>query len=73
MPIDHGYGEDDEPADASAEGAARRFGDFDCPDCNANNPYDDAFGDADEIRCYYCGAEFLVLVTDAGRLKLKHL
>ena len=51
----------------------RRFGDFDCPDCSANNPYDDKFGDGDEIRCYYCGQEFRVAVDDSGRLKLRVL
>jgi transcription elongation factor Elf1 len=51
--------------------ATRRFQDFDCPECNANNPYDDGFGDGDEIRCYYCGLEFRVQVTDSGRLRLR--
>jgi DNA-directed RNA polymerase subunit RPC12/RpoP len=70
MPVDQGYDEDDEKEDAG-EGVARRFGDFDCPECSANNPYDDKFGDGEEIRCYYCGAEFKVTVTESGRLKLK--
>lgn len=52
-------------------GRARRFGDFDCPECNANNPYDDTFGHGDEIRCYYCGQEFRADVNDDGRLRLK--
>jgi hypothetical protein len=68
MAFDPGYEEDEDGAD---EGAARRFGDFDCPECAANNPYDDRFGDGDEIRCYYCGQEFRAQVSDAGRLKLK--
>jgi len=51
----------------------RRFGDFDCPNCDANNPYDDKFGDGDEIRCYYCGAEYRVKVTEEGRLKLREI
>jgi hypothetical protein len=72
MPVDQGYDEDDEK-DESSEGTARRFGDFDCPECAANNPYDDGFGDGDEIRCYYCGDDFKVTVTDSGRLKLKLL
>ncbi len=70
MPVDQGYDEDDEKDDSS-EGASRRFGDFDCPECSANNPYDDKFGHGDEIRCYYCGAEFRVTVTDSGRLKTR--
>lgn len=70
MPIDHGYEDDDRPTGEDA-GAERRFADFDCPDCAANNPYDDRFGDGDEVRCYYCGQEFRAQVTDAGRLRLK--
>lgn len=71
MPYDPGY--EDEEQSPSDEGTARRFKDFDCPDCAANNPYDDGFGDGDEVRCYYCGQEFRVTVSDAGRLKLKAL
>jgi len=71
VPFDpHGADEDDlDPKDVG--GRERRFKDFDCPVCNANNPYDDAFGDGDEIRCFYCGQELEVSVTDGGRLKLR--
>ena len=58
-----------EARDAGASG--RRFKEFDCPMCSANNPYGDAFGDGDEIRCFYCGQEFAARVTDSGRLKLR--
>jgi DNA-directed RNA polymerase subunit RPC12/RpoP len=71
MAVDQNYDEDDDPKDGSMEGADRRFGEFDCPECGANNPYDDKFGQGDEIRCFYCGDEFLVKVTDSGRLKLR--
>jgi hypothetical protein len=71
MPIDQ-YDDDDDDGGAGL-GPGRRFDDFDCPDCNANNPYDDAFGDGDEVRCYYCGQEFRAQVNDSGRLKLKAL
>jgi hypothetical protein len=69
----HGRDHDDEDENMALEarGPGRRFGDFDCPDCSANNPYDDAFGDGDEIRCYYCGAEYRASVSEEGRLKLK--
>ncbi len=74
MPQDP-YGMDDEDRDlrreASGDGRKRRFDDFDCPDCNANNPWDDGFGDGDEIRCYYCGQEWKVIVSDEGRLRLR--
>ena len=70
MPMDDF--EDDDKPQGEELGRARRFGDFDCPDCNANNPHD-GFGDGDEIRCYYCGVEFRVTVTDEGRLKLREI
>ncbi len=63
--------DDDLKKDGEELGRGRRFGDFDCPDCSANNPYDDAFGDGDEVRCYYCGQEFRASVNDSGRLRLK--
>jgi hypothetical protein len=71
MPFDRSYDEDDERGDT--EGQARRFKDFDCPDCAANNPYDDGFGHGEEVRCYYCGQDYRAEVTDAGRLKLRAL
>ena len=69
MPIDN-YEEDDGPKGEDL-GSDRRFKDFDCPECNANNPWDDGFGNGDEIRCFYCGLEFKVEVTDSGRLRFK--
>lgn len=51
----------------------RKFTDFDCPGCNANNPRDDRFGDGDEVMCFYCGAEYRARVTDEGRLVLKEI
>jgi len=65
-------GDDDDPK-GQGEGEARRFGDFDCPDCSANNPYDDKFGDGDEVRCYYCGQLFRAQVSEGGRLRLKEV
>jgi hypothetical protein len=71
MPYDP-HGIDDEPQDpGEKEGRKRIFKDFDCPSCSANNPYDDGFSDGDEVLCYYCGAEFKVLVNDEGRLRLR--
>jgi DNA-directed RNA polymerase subunit RPC12/RpoP len=56
---------DDSPADTDR----KRFTEFDCPDCSANNPIDDGFYDGDEIRCLYCGIAFKVTVS-SGRLRL---
>jgi len=69
VPIDQH--EDDEKPTSEDLGRDRRFSDFDCPDCNANNPYDDGFGHGDEVRCYYCGQEFKADVSDSGRLRLR--
>lgn len=63
------YG-DEEKEDAAAD---RVFDEFDCPLCNANNPYGDGFKAGDEIRCYYCGSEFKVRVDENGRMKLREL
>jgi hypothetical protein len=71
MPIDDYEDEDDHKASSDELGRDRRFGDFDCPDCSANNPYDDGFGDGDEVRCYYCGQEYRADVSDSGKLRLK--
>ncbi len=74
MPYDpHGPDEDDDEPKGTGQGAERRFGDFDCPDCSANNPYDDKFGDGDEVRCYYCGQLFRAHVSEGGRLRLKEV
>ncbi len=70
MPYDQGY--DDEDGHTSLdEGRGRRFKDFDCPDCAANNPYDDGFGQGDQVLCYYCGQQYDVRVDDSGRLRLR--
>jgi hypothetical protein len=75
MPVDKSIDDedfDDKDADAgAASGSRRRFKEFECPECAANNPVDDGFGNADEIICNYCGQEYRVVVDDDGRLKLK--
>jgi hypothetical protein len=71
MPYDpHGI-EDDPQEPGEKKGRRRVFKDFDCPTCSANNPYDDGFADGDEVLCYYCGAEFKVMVNEEGRLRLR--
>jgi len=74
VPHDYGYDDDDEDdGRRGGEGAERRFSDFDCPECNANNPTGDDFGNGDELLCNYCGAEFRAVVSDGGRLRMKLL
>ena len=69
MPVDAYDDEDDEKG--APTGSETRFKDFDCPDCNANNPND--FGDGDELLCNYCGTTFRAKVTDGGKVKLKEI
>ena len=70
MPMDD-FSDDAERASDIA--ATKVFDEFDCPNCNANNPYGDGFRVGEEIRCYYCGTEYKVKITDTGKLKLKEM
>lgn len=72
MPIDPRDFEEDE-GEAGEVGAASRFREFDCPSCNANNPVDESFGDGAELLCNYCGSEYRVKVTEAGKLRFREL
>lgn len=46
---------------------------FDCPECSANNPWDDGFGDQGEVQCHYCNENFKVTFIERGRLKFKSI
>jgi hypothetical protein len=63
--------EEEERKSGASLGAKRRFDEFECPACSANNPLPDGFGNNDEVTCNYCGIGFLALVDDEGRLELK--
>ena len=66
--MDRSYDDEDElKAEMSAGGV---FKEFDCPSCNAHNPYDDGFTIDSEVLCFYCGTEFKVKLSD-GKVKLK--
>lgn len=65
------YGDDDSERDEA--GRKKMLKDFDCPECDANNPYDDGFEAGDEIRCFYCGLSFKVHISDDGRVKYKEV
>jgi hypothetical protein len=74
MPYDpRSFGDDDEDGSQTDEtsGRRRRFREFDCPECSANNPLDDGFADGDELICNYCGQEFRAQVSDEGKLRLR--
>ena len=70
MPFDRSEVDEDENG---STGGAARLREFDCPICNANNPYDDPFGDGDEVRCFYCGQAFQARVSGGGRVRLREL
>jgi hypothetical protein len=64
--------DEDESNKEAALGTRRRFSEFECPACSANNPFDE-FGNNDEVLCGWCGLQFQALVDDEGKLKLKEL
>ena len=63
--------DDDDEASGSEE--RKRYREFDCPDCSANNPMDDGFYAGDEVRCLYCGLLYKAVVGDNGKLRLKEV
>lgn len=69
---DYDAGSDDDDKGKKGK-SGKAIKEFDCPTCNANNPTDEPIKDGDEIRCHYCGNDFLVSFTDSGRMKFKEL
>jgi len=61
--------DDDEKRTGRALGTRRRFTEFDCPACSANNPFE--FGNNDEILCNWCGIGYVAIVDEEGSLRLK--
>lgn len=68
--MSHDYDEDD---DKPETGKKKKVDEFDCPSCNANNPWPDGLNEGEEINCHYCGTSYLVRFSDEGRLKLKEI
>jgi len=60
----------DDDEDEDRKPRASVLFEFDCPSCNANNPWPDGFRDREEISCHYCGVTFRVSLLE-GKLKLK--
>lgn len=56
-----------------SEAKKKKLSEFECPNCSANNPYDDGISDGDEVRCYYCGLEFKAVLKDGEKPKFKEL
>lgn len=46
---------------------------FDCPECNANNPWDEGFQEDDEVQCHYCAQDLRVVAFEPNRIKWKML
>lgn len=57
---------DDEPSEVKER---KRFKEYECPECSANNPMDDGIYEGDEVHCFYCGIP-LQATTKDGRLKM---
>lgn len=57
----------------SEDPTKKTFSDFDCPNCNANNPWDEGFKHGDEVRCFYCGLEFTARITEDGKLRFREV
>lgn len=70
--IDTSEQEDEDKKAGRSLGTKRKFEEFDCPTCSANNPFD-TFGNGDELLCGWCGLQFKAIVDDEGTLKLKEL
>ncbi len=65
---------DDDDDDRPSKGEKKKkLMEFDCPGCNANNPWPDGFSDRDEVICHYCGTTLEARVSDEGRLKLREM
>ncbi len=62
--------EDEAKRSGLALGRRRRFSEFDCPICSANNPHD-AFGNGDDVLCAYCGLSFVAIVDEEAKLRLR--
>ncbi len=69
MAIHGSYDPDEDDKDLGA--GKKKFKEWDCPSCNANNPSGETINDGDELTCNYCGTTYQAKLTDEGKLKLK--
>lgn len=65
--------EDEEQPSMPGSGTEISMTEFDCPVCNANNPYGDGFAVGEEIYCFYCSTRFLVKEDRNGKIKFVDL
>jgi len=71
-PHEQGFDEDEKKT-GKALGVKRKFDEFECPACSANNPWGESFGNNDEVLCNWCGISYKAVVDDEGELRLKEL
>lgn len=64
---------DEEDERSTETGVLRHFKEFDCPQCDANNPCNDGFESGDEVHCNYCGLSFRVELLESGRLRFREV
>jgi DNA-directed RNA polymerase subunit RPC12/RpoP len=69
---DYNTNDDDDDKKAKTK-SGKAIKDWDCPTCEANNPTDEPIKSGEELRCNYCGNEFLVSFSDTGKMKFKEL
>jgi uncharacterized Zn-finger protein len=65
----HDGDDDDDQRRGQVQGT--QLFEFDCPGCNANNPWPDGFRDREEVTCHYCGVAYRVAISDGGKLRLR--
>jgi len=58
--------------DNKPDSKAGKYFEFDCPECNAHNPYEDGFIVGAEVLCFYCGSNFKAAMS-GSRLKMKSI
>ncbi len=47
------------------------YREFDCPECDANNPYDDGFSAGAIVRCMTCGTDYDVFEATERKPRLR--
>jgi hypothetical protein len=62
--------EEENKKDGAFLGVKKKFDEFECPLCSANNPFDE-FGNSDEVTCSWCGVSFVATVDEDAKLKLR--
>lgn len=64
---------DDDDDDKKKGGKGDKKFEFDCPSCNANNPWPDGFKDKEEVNCHYCGTTLEARFQEGGKVKFREL